>query len=110
MPILIESRASGSSRPWAAIALLALAGCGEPSLRERENRRELEALLTAVSLKNARELERDVKRIEERHAAGTLSDDGFNALNDIIQKARAGDWAGAEQQAYALRESKPYFK
>lgn len=96
--------------PWAALALLALAGCGEPSLRERENRRELEALLTAVSLKNTKELERDAQRIEDRHTAGTLSDDGFNALQDIIKKARAGDWAGAEQRAYALRESKPYFQ
>ena len=95
--------------PCAGLVLLALAGCGEPSLQERENRRELEALLTAVSLKNAKELERDVQRIEARHTAGTLSDDGFNALQAIITKARSGDWASAEKELYALRESKPYF-
>jgi hypothetical protein len=89
--------------------LLTLAGCGEPSLNELKNRRELEALLTAVSLKNNRELEKDIKRIEERHATGELSDAGYKDLQEIIKKAKAGDWSGAEKQAYDLRESKPYF-
>jgi hypothetical protein len=90
--------------------VLALAGCGEPSLRELENRRELEALLTAISLKNKNELERDIKRIEGRHTSGALSDASFEDLHGIIKKAQTGDWAGAEKQAYELRESKPYFK
>jgi len=90
--------------------LLACAGCGEPSLRELENRRELEALLTAISLKNKNEFERDIKRIEGRHSSGALSDGSYEDLQAIIRKAQAGDWAGAEKQAYELRESKPYFK
>jgi hypothetical protein len=89
--------------------VLILAGCGEPSLRELENRRELEALLTAISLQNQRELERDVKRIDDRHTSGQLSDEGYSYLQDIIKKAQAGDWTGAEKQAYALRQSKPFF-
>jgi hypothetical protein len=91
------------------VLLLALAGCGEPSLNELKNRRELEALLTAVSLKNNKELEKDVKRIEDRHATGELSDAGYKELQEIIKKAQAGDWSGAEKQAYGLRESKPFF-
>jgi hypothetical protein len=91
--------------------LIMLTGCGgEPSVRELENRRELEALLTAVSLKNEKELARDLKRIDNRHASGELSDDGFKDLEEIVKKAEAGDWGGAEKQAYALRESKPFFK
>jgi hypothetical protein len=92
------------------VVLLALAGCGEPSLRELENRRELEALLTAISLKNKKELDRDIKRIDDRHASGELSDDSYKDLQEIVKKAQAGDWTGAEKQAYELRESKPYFK
>ena len=56
------------------LVLLLLAGCGEPSVRELKNRRELEALLTAISLKNKKELDKDIQRIEERHASGELSD------------------------------------
>jgi hypothetical protein len=89
---------------------LAFTGCGEPSVRELKNRRELEALLTAVALRNQKELDKDIKRIDDRHASGELSDPGFEDLQAIITKAKAGDWAGAEKLAYELRESKPYFK
>jgi hypothetical protein len=92
-----------------ALAVL-LAGCGEPSVRELENRRELEALLTAVSLKNTKELDRDAKRIDDRHISGELSDSSYKDLQAIVKKAQAGDWAGAEKQAYELRESNPFFK
>jgi len=104
---------SGGHRPRKTLVmalLLTLAGCGEPSVRELKNRRELEALLTAISLKNKKELDKDVKRIDDRHAAGELSDDGYKDLQEIVRKAQAGDWGGAEKQAYELRESKPFFQ
>jgi hypothetical protein len=90
--------------------LLTLAGCGEPSIRERENRRELEALLTAIALRNPKELDKDVGRIEVRHTSGELSDKRYQELRAIFRKAQAGDWGAAEKEAYAFRESKPYFK
>jgi hypothetical protein len=90
--------------------LLLLAGCGEPSVRELKNRRELEALLTAISLKNRKELDKDIQRIEERHASGELSDDSYKDLREIFSKAQGGDWAAAEKQAYEMRESKPFFQ
>ena len=90
--------------------LITLTGCGEPSVRELENRRDLEALSTAVSLKNKKELDSDARRIEERHTSGELSDNGYNDLVAIVKKAQAGDWGSAEKQAYELRESKPFFK
>jgi hypothetical protein len=95
---------------WLVVLLLAIAGCGEPSERELKNRRELEALLTAISLKNAKELDKDAKRIDDRHASGELSDGGYRDLDEIVKKAQSGDWSGAEKQAYELRESKPFFK
>ena len=30
--------------------------------------------------------------------------------SEIIKKAQGGDWAGAEKQAYEMRESKPFFE
>jgi hypothetical protein len=80
-----------------------LAGCGEPSRREVDNARAFEALLTAVSLRNAKEVESDARLINTRHAAGEVSHAAFAELNEIIGKARAGDWAGAEARAYAFR-------
>jgi hypothetical protein len=99
--------------PSAVVAamVLALAGCsGEPSERELKNRRELEALLTAVSLKDRKELERDARRIEDRHASAELSDAPYRTLQQIIEKARAGDWGAAEKRAYELREATPFFR
>ncbi len=95
---------------WAAFS-----GCGgEPSHREVQNARTFEALLTAVSLKNAKELERDATLIERRHASGEISDANHRALRAIVAKARSGDWQGAETQAYAFRaqcgERGAYFK
>ncbi len=93
-----------------ALALLAVVGCGGPSEQERENRKAFEFLLTAVSLKNGKELEKDAKRIDERHAAGQLSDARHRDLQAIIEKARAGDWGEAERMAYEFRERQPFFK
>jgi hypothetical protein len=93
----------------ATLVGLVLSGCGETSLRELKNRRELEALLTAVSLRNPKELEKDARRIDERHASGELSDTYHESLMAIVTKARAGDWGGAEQEAYDFREKHPFF-
>ncbi|MHC5541511.1 hypothetical protein ACYOEI_25095 [Singulisphaera rosea] len=93
-----------------AVFLLALAGCGGPTDRERENRKSLEMLLTAITLRNPKELEKDAGRIDERHASGQLSDSRHSDLQEIIGKARAGDWADAEERAYKFREAQPYFK
>lgn len=93
-----------------ACLLLLLGGCGGPSTEERENRKAFEFLLTAISLKNSKELEKDAQRIEERHSAGKLSDDRHRDLQGIIEKARAGDWGEAERLAYEFREKQPFFK
>ena len=92
------------------VCLIGLGGCGGPSEDERENRKSFEFLLTAVSLKNAKELEKDARRIDERHTAGKLSDARYRDLQAIVEKARAGDWGEAERMAYEFREAQPFFK
>jgi hypothetical protein len=120
VPSLIDFRQSagaGSSvrrravvTAWQVGFALILSGCGEPSVRELRNRRELEALLTAISLRNTNELDRDIQRIEDRHASGELSAESYDLLQQIAKKAKNGDWGEAEKEAYALRESKPFFR
>ncbi len=91
--------------------LLAIAGClGNPSDRELKNRRELEAILTAITIKDRKQLDRDACRIEARHNSGELSDASFKSLDAIIERARSGDWAGAEHDAYRFRENFPFFR
>jgi len=110
---IARSRRRAGRKGWSLLIaglLVTLAGCsGEPSERELKNRRELEALLTAVSLKNQKELDRDAGRIETRHTSGELSDAPYRTLQEIIKKARNGDWAAAEKQAYEFRQSTPFF-
>jgi hypothetical protein len=86
------------------LALVFAGGCGGPRERESTNARAFEALLTAVSLKNVKELESDAALIEARHDAGDLSDGNHRVLGEIIAKARAGDWAAAEAKAYEFRK------
>jgi hypothetical protein len=81
-----------------------LSGCGgEPSRRQVENARAFEALLTAVSLKHEKEVERDAGVMEQRHAAGEISDGKYRELAEIIAMARARDWPGAVKRAYEFR-------
>jgi hypothetical protein len=96
--------------PLAALAagLVALtllpAGCGRgPSPQEVQNARAFEALLTAVSLKDAGEVERDARAIDERHTSGKMSDGKYREIAEVIARARAKDWAAAEKRAYEFR-------
>jgi hypothetical protein len=83
---------------------LTLFGCGaEPSERELKNAKAFEALLTAVSLQNEKELEKDAKLVEDRHSAGELSEGKYQEIREILLKARAKDWGGAEKRAYEFR-------
>ena len=93
------------SRSGLALLLtLSLAGCGgEPTEREVKNARAFEALLSAVSLKNKAEVEKDARVIDDRHASGELSDANYAVLREVVDKARAGDWSAAEARAYAFR-------
>lgn len=100
-----------ASLRWMIGAALLLAGCGGgPSPRELKNRQELEALLSAVALKDAKQVGLDAGRIDDRHASGELSDDAYEGLREIVAKARAGDWAGAERRGYEFRAARPYFE
>lgn len=88
----------------AALASAVLAGCGgEPTQQEVQNARAFEALLTAVSLKDEREVERDAKAIDERHASGEMSEGKYREIAEVVAKARAKDWVGAEKRAYEFR-------
>ncbi len=93
-------------------ACLFLPGCGptEHSEEELQNRKVFDAILTAVTMKNRKELDADAKLLESRRADGHVSEKNFQALQGMIAKARSGDWAGAERELYELRKAHPFLK
>jgi len=97
-----------------ALAALGLAvlipGCRGPTQEERDNRRALDALLTAITMKNSRLLEESAKRAKARHDAGQLTDEQYQGMELFTSKARRGDWAGAERAGYEFRKQHPFVK
>jgi hypothetical protein len=106
--------------PWLCRAILlsvtlALgSGCGEPSRREVDNARSFEALLTSITLRDAKEMEKNARRVEDRHAASELSASRYRVLERIIAEARRGEWEAAEKHGYEFRaefgDEGAYFK
>ena len=41
--------------------------------------------------------------VEDRHSNGELSEGSYKVIREIVEKARAKDWKGAEKQAYEFR-------
>lgn len=87
---------------------LFMAGCGEPTAEDRDNRRVVECLLTAITLHNPRLLADGASWAARRHDAGHLTDEEYRGLRAIIDKARQGDWLAAEEDGYRFRELHPF--
>ncbi|HEY7159262.1 MAG TPA: hypothetical protein VH575_35285 [Gemmataceae bacterium] len=97
---------------WMASLGLALlvSACGGPTEQDRDNRRLLDAILTAITIKNPRLLEDNAKRAKQRHEAGQLTDEQYGGMEAILNKARQGDWAGAEKDGYDFRKKHAFVK
>lgn len=67
-------------------------------------------MLTAISTKNRKELDKDLALWDKRLADGVLSEKPHKAIRACIEKAKAGDWTGAEDGLYKFRESDPFPK
>ncbi len=90
--------------------MVLIAGCGGPSMVDRDDRRVVDEILTAITIKNPRLLDAAQTRATARHAAGQFTDDEYQAIEAIIAKGRAGDWQGAESDGYAFRKQHPFVK
>lgn len=88
--------------------LLSLGGCGGVSESQRDNRRLLDAILTAISLRNEKELLQDERLLEQRRAASQLSEESFQAIQQIVDKAKSHDWQQAEEELYEYRKAAPF--
>ncbi len=102
--------ASDQSRALVFAILLCAAGCSLPSEVDRDNRRLVDAILTAITMKNVNWLEDDAALAEKRHEAGHFTDDEYAQLQSIIETARSGDWTSAEKQGYEFRKRHPFVR
>ncbi len=88
--------------PALAIWLLVGMGCHRPPQIAQDNRRLITSLRTAVAAHKVDWLDLNAAAIDERHAAGGLSEDQYAALKSIVQRAREGKWAEAEAEVIQL--------
>lgn len=91
----------------AGVSLLIAAsfiGCAKPQAGA-ENVELISSLRTAVSAQNPEWLDANVNVIDERHSGGHLSDSAHETFHAIIDKAKAGEWKEAEQDAIAFQKA-----
>jgi len=70
----------------------------------------LDAILTAITMKNASWLDEDAVLVEQRHEAGQLTDWEHQQLLSIVETARGGDWKKAEEAGYEFRTRHPFVR
>lgn len=92
------------TRLVAVLVLLAILGCGRPQTAP-QNRELISSLRTAVNTRNIDWLEKNVKILEQRRAAGQVSDAEYEEFQTIIAKARAGKWKEAERETIAFQKA-----
>lgn len=84
-----------------AIGLGILAvGCGRPAQIGPDEGvfKAVDALFTAVSLRDPKLLEQCEAQLKGQRAEGKLPEGAADALDSIIEEARTGDWVPAQER------------
>jgi hypothetical protein len=84
------------------VMLVTVLGCGGPPPPSVYIDHLIDAIQSAIAHKNSQWLDQYANRARACHNSGQLTDERFQSLEGVFQKARAGDWAGAAQAAEAL--------
>lgn len=77
-----------------------LIGCGRPAQigADKDAFKAVDALYTAVSLREGPRLDECERTLEGLHASGKLPDSAVQALDSIIARARGGRWDDAQDR------------
>src|SRR5262245_1035512 len=87
-----------------AMAALAVIGCGSPQIGpDDEAFKTVDALYTAISLRDPAQTERCAKTLTALHDTGRLPDNAYRRLETIITRAH-GDPSSWEKARVALRD------
>jgi hypothetical protein len=91
-----------------AVVLLALAvgGCGGPPQIGGDERsfKAVDALYTAVSLRELKLVDQCEAELKGLHAAGSLGEDAAEALQSIIDEGKGGAWEDAQSRLARFME------
>lgn len=89
-----------------SLAALLLAGCGSPQMgADREAFKAVDALYTAVSLRDNKLVDQCAGQLRELRTAGKLPDDAAAALDSIIDEAKAGRWEPSQLRLASFMEA-----
>lgn len=87
------------------LGLVLLAGCGRPpQLGTKENFDVAMQLSIAIAGKRTELVDQSVKLLDQRHAAGELSDAAHAALLAIADQAKSGQWDDARAAIVAFQK------
>jgi hypothetical protein len=75
-----------------------------PRVPSEEGQHIIKMLYTACNTRDTGRLERTQQRLEKAVSDGTLEGSHADAFRRVIAKARSGDWAGAEADAFRFAE------
>ena len=88
--------------------LLSVVGCaGPPELESDEAILTTDALYTAITSRRTELLDDSEGRLKKLRDDGQLSGKAFEALADIIQQARSGDWQDAAEDLDSFIRHQP---
>jgi hypothetical protein len=87
------------------LSLAAIAGCGRPPAVELESLHLISSLRTACSAKNEQWLDGVARAVELRHKEGHMSAGERAHFQKLIERAKSGDWSGAEEQCFRFEKA-----
>jgi len=86
------------------LTVIAIVGCGPPQASP-ENRHLISSLRTALSAENSTWLTENEQIVEQRREHGKMTQEEYETFREIIDRAKAGAWDEAEQQAIRFQEA-----
>lgn len=91
---------------FAGFLVLGFCGCSRyPVVSKGEHVELIAALRTACSSKRTDRLDKAAKVIDDRHAAAEMTDAEYDAFQEIVKKARAGQWKEAETATFDFQKA-----
>jgi hypothetical protein len=86
--------------PAPALLALVIAGCGRPPQigDDKDSYKAVDALYTAVSLRDSRELNKCAARLKVLSDGNKLPESAARSLESIVAEAKDGDWDSARQR------------
>lgn len=91
--------------PMLLACVCTAAGCRRPPAVEFENLHLISSLRTACSAQNEQWLDGVERAVKLRHEEGRMSDAEKVHFEKLIERARGGDWRGAEEQCFAFEKA-----